>query len=309
MRARIGRSIGALCLVLPVQVFATEPDGSSLSRAHDAYTRGAAAYAQGDYTRAARELAAADALVPDPVTLRAALEAVTLADDPILGAELLARAARAPDDAALAHAAAVARERFAHRTGAIVVRCDGCLALVDNVPVTVGTAHVVLPGVHLVAVQRNGPPVPRLVTVGADETREVIAHDAGSAFDRSAKDSTVASPPRDDSGGVSPLWFGGAAAVVVGLGAVTVASAVNTVSDHSSFENARCGVTNGPSCATIASAGQSAQTRTAWLGVATGVAIAGTTALGLFGVRWHAPGASVATLSVHGSSASLRFTF
>lgn len=171
--ARVAACASLFCLVLAGTARAAEPDGPNLSRAHDAYTRGAAAYEQKDYARAARELSMADSLVPDPVTLRAALDAVRLADDPVLGAELLARASRGPQDALLAAAVSAARARFAHRTGAVVVHCDGCLVLVDGAPARTGDPHVVLPGVHTVTLQRSGPPEPRLVSVAADVTLEV----------------------------------------------------------------------------------------------------------------------------------------
>ena len=308
-RACLAVSVLLVLLTNAARASAADPDGSSLSRAHDAYARGAAAYAQGDYSRAARELSAADALVPDAVTLRAAIEAVTLADDAVLGVELIGRAARGPQDAALAHAVSVAQERFAHRTGAIVVRCDGCLALIDNAPVPVGELHVVLPGVHLVAVQRKGPPVPRLVTVAADETREVIAHSVGAAPDAAPDPSPAPRARAHESEGVSPAWFVAAAGVLVALGAVTIGSAVDTANDHSAFENAHCDVAPGSSCQTMRSAGQSAQTRTSWFGVATGAAAAGTTALGLFGIRWHRMGGGDVAVDVRGSSAYVRLAF
>jgi hypothetical protein len=287
------------------QAGAPDPDASDLSRAHDAYARGTAAYAQGDYARAAREMSAADALVPDPVTLRVALEAVTLADDPVLAAELLTRAARAPGDPALAHAASVAAARFAHRTGSIVVRCDDCLALVDGVPAHVNAPTVVLPGVHTVTVQRQTAPESRLVSVAVDQVREVTVHARDLALSP-----LPSSPLAREASGLSPAWFVAAAGATAALGAATIGSAVDTLNDHASFQSQRCGVVATGACASEAQAGQSAQTRTTGLGVATAAVAAGTLALGLFAVRWHAtPARAEVTLAVTGRQAALRLSF
>lgn len=286
---------------------AAEPDGSNLSRAHDAYARGAAAYGAGDYARAARELAAADALVPDGVTLRAALDAVTLADDPVLGAELLARVERGPTDPPLAHAAAVAHARFAHRTGRLVVRCERCLAMVDGAPVEPDAVRVVLPGVHTVTVQRSGAPEPRLVTVAVDETREVVAGAPSVATVPDPRPEVAARAA--DEHGVSPAWFVAAASASVALGAVTIWSALDTASDHTGFVSAGCEVSAAPSCGSLARTGQGAQTRTAWLGAGTGVAVAGTVALGALAVRWHRSGGRDVAIGVAGATTTLRLTF
>ncbi len=306
-RVRLALATSSVWLAVAASAHAGpgDPDGSNVSRAHDAYARGAAAYTQGDYARAARELAFADGLVPDAVTLRAALDAVTLADDPVLGSELLARARRDPGEPALAHAAAVAAERFAHRTGTIVVRCDDCLALIDGAPARVAEPNVVLPGVHTVTVQRRRSPESRLVSVAADETREVLVHNREPMADHSAP------APAPEATGLSPVWFVAAVGATLALGAVTVWSAVDTASDHSSFESARCPQVGTVRCASLASSGEAAQTRTGWLTVGSAAAALGTAALGGFGVRWHGarPGAPEVAAFFRASSATVRFAF
>jgi hypothetical protein len=305
--ARLAACASLSCLVLAGPVHAAEPEGTNLSRAHDAYTRGAAAYEQRDYARAARELSMADALVPDPVTLRAALDAVRLADDPVLGAELLARASRAPQDALLAAAVSAARARFAHRTGAVVVRCDGCLVMVDGAPVGAGEPHVVLPGVHTVTIQRGTAPEPRLVSVAADETLEVLGDPTPTP--RPSDPLRPAAPLAKESGGVSPGWFVGAAGVSFVLGVLTIGSGAETVSEHSKFDRASCGTTGGSGCSGLQSTGQSYQTATMWLGIGTGVAVAGTTLLGALGVRWHRAKGHDVGLQVSGSTAVVGVAF
>src|SRR5580693_6760902 len=82
----------AAALLLAGEAFAQRPASTDASRARDAFERGSAAYRLGDYARAAAEYARADALDPNPAALRAALDAATLADDPVLGEELIERA-------------------------------------------------------------------------------------------------------------------------------------------------------------------------------------------------------------------------
>src|SRR5437899_9446863 len=57
-------------------------------RARAAYDRGAIAYRQGDFARAATEYAQADQLVPMIQVLEAALDSALLADDPLIGGQL-----------------------------------------------------------------------------------------------------------------------------------------------------------------------------------------------------------------------------
>jgi hypothetical protein len=318
-RARLAMSLSCSALALvglvePDDASASEPDGSNLSRAHDAYARGAAAYAQQDYERAAREFATADELVPAAVTLRVALEAVTLADDPVLGMELIERAHREPTDAQLARAVAIAQQRFVHRTGSLVVRCDDCLAVIDGSPATVGQPRRVLPGVHTVSVQRHGSPETRLVPVLVDDTREVLVRarspegEALPPIQLSPLPPSVL-PPAEANRGVSPAWFVAASIASVGLAAVTVWSALDTTSDHQAFENQGCSATDKAGCNALASAGQGAQTRTLALGIGTGAAIVGTTLLGAVAVRWHAPTGREVGLALTATSAALRVTF
>jgi hypothetical protein len=312
--------LAASVVLAPGPARAADPDGTDLSRAHDAYARGASAFAQGDYARAARELAVADALVPAPVTLRAALEAVTLADDPILGTELIERAARSPLDPTLAHALAVAQARFAHRTAALTVRCDGCLALVDGNPARAGVRQIVLPGVHQVTVQKRGAAEPRLVTVAADESRDVLVDspvDAPAAAPADGRAATVPSDPgagrparaSSERGGVSPVWFVAASVATVALGAVTVWSAVDTASVHSDFQTRGCAVAAVAGCSELQSSGQSAQSRTTWLAVGTGALATGTTLLGALGVHWAHPAGREVSVSASPRGASLRVSF
>src|SRR5205085_12314981 len=97
-----------------------EPD---MARAKEAYDRGVRANAAGDHQAAARAFAEADAIAPATASIEAALESAMRADDEVLGAELLDRAAQRPVDPALARTLDTAKKRFVGRTGKIRVDC------------------------------------------------------------------------------------------------------------------------------------------------------------------------------------------
>jgi len=292
-------------------------DDGAEARARDAYDRGSSAYKAGDFERAANEFAAADGLAPSPVTLRAALDAAMLADDAVLGAELLDRAGRALQEAQargptaseseLAGVAATARGRFAHRTGRIVVRCSSgvlCLATVDGKPVEPSRARIVSPGVHTVTLQTAGRAEPRLVEVPTDQVVEVVA-----PTPTPTPTPTATATPTPGSGGLSPAWFATAAVatgVALGLG---VWSGVDTLNQHAAFDDAGCLARSASSCSTLGSSGQSAQLRTNVLFVATGVLAVTTAAIGVFATRWHAPAAASVGVDAHGGHLSLGATF
>ncbi len=119
MRSRalsLGLGLGlALGLLVAPAAADPAPPGAAAdrARAREAYDRGAAAHQRGDEATAARELALADAILPNPVTLQAALEAALAADDGALAITLCERAQRAPLDGPLAELVQRARARFA----------------------------------------------------------------------------------------------------------------------------------------------------------------------------------------------------
>lgn len=255
------------------------------ARAADAYERGRIANERGDFARAARELALADSILPDPVTLRAALHAATLADDPVLGTELLERAARRVKG--LADVVAEARVRFAHRTGHIVVLCPlgvHCMATVDGEALSVSEARVVSIGVHTVGVQGDGPPEQRMLEVAADQTVTVQVPPPSPAVIRLPPGTGELHPAPWN--GVSPWWFAGAAVLTAAAGAVTVISAVDTANQHARFDQDACDRAPSTPCAGLQTSGRSAQARTDALLGGTAALAAGSAALGIFVVRW-----------------------
>jgi hypothetical protein len=311
-RSRAERVLLLLLALLAVSPSARADDDAE-ARARDAYDRGSFAYKAGDFERAATEFTAADRLAPSPVTLRAALDAAMLADDAVLGAELLDRAGRVlpeaqvrgptASEAELATVASTARARFAHRTGRIVVRCSGaapCLATVDGVPVEPSRARIVAVGVHTVTLQAAGRAEPRLVDVPSDQVVEVAA---------AAPALAVSLRPAPDPGGLSPAWFI-AAGITTGVAlGLSIGSGVDTLNQHANFDDAGCVAKDGASCSSLKSSGIAAQTRTNVLLVATGALAVTTVTLGLFATRWHAPATASVGLDLHGGRVLLGATF
>jgi hypothetical protein len=303
------RAVAALgLLAFAFAASAARADDPDEVRARDAYDRGTSAYRRADYARAAAQYALADSLAPSPVALRAALDAATLADDSVLGTELMDRAASrdgTSGDKQLADVVAAARARFAHRAGHLVVRCpEGCLATVDGATLHVGRARAVAIGTHTVVVQTDAGSETRIVHVDGDQVVEVSPGAAGAssapALATRALPATSTSAPtspatrdalseREHQGGRSlpPALF------YVALGATAVAagfatwSGIDTADRHSRFVGAGCSPsTYSSSCVAMADGGRSAQTRTNVLLTATGVLGVATAALGLFVVRF-----------------------
>jgi hypothetical protein len=303
-------SVSAWLSLFAVVVFTSAARGEDSketeARARDAYERGSLAYQHGDYARAAREFGAADALVPNDVTLRTALEAVVLADDPVLGTELALRGLREPGDRELKDAVAVAKARFAHRTGKVVTTCPlsaQCMTAIDGAPVEPSVPRVVTIGVHTVSFEVSGPIEQRMVEVRADETVGVTLEP------RQAAVRPTTSPAPVAHGGVSPVWFFTALAVTGVSAGLLVWSGIDTLDQHASFEDAGCIQGGGSACASQRSGGLSAQARTNVFFVTTGVLAVGTAALGIFAVRWRKDPAHETALFLGGSGLSLASAF
>jgi hypothetical protein len=280
-------------------------------RARDAFERGSAAYRIGDYGRAATEYARADAIDPNPAALRAALDAATLADDPVLGTELVERSARAPADAAMTKAVAAARARFAHRTGRVAVHCPpggACLATVDGAGFDTARSRIVATGPHTVVVQTESGQESRIVDVGPDAVVEIAPRAAQSTAPSPAA-SLAAAPaaPEAKRGGLPPAAFLVALGATAVAGGITLWSALDTKSRHDTFEST-CGATPGSGCGSLQSSGQSAETRTNVL-LAVSAALAVTTVTFIPLVAWRSPRGTSVALAASGAGASLRVVY
>lgn len=269
---------------------------AALELARDAYNRGASAHERGDHAAAAREFAQADAIAPDPVTLQVALDAAVLADDPVLGGELVARAARRSGNAQLAESLRAARARFVGRTGRVRVTCPGasaCAATLDGQNVDPGRPTIVRVGRHVVAAQRDGRAEERVVEVKPDEVAEVaFAAPAPPAGTRPA--SSPIEPPEGAS--LAPvMFFVGVAATAI-AGGVAIVLAVDTAGRHEDFIMAGCAGSAHGDCSALADDGLAAQHRTnALLGVTAALGAA-TIAMGI--VSFALPGGDRATISL-----------
>ena len=299
-------------------------DGPSTdAQAHSAYERGTAAFKRGDYPTAAREYAAADSLVPNPVALQAAIDAAVLADNPVLGATLLERARASARTDGLVASMTTAERKFAHRTGRLVLACPAppCLGAIDGAATPPGVPAVVRVGSHTVTLEASGTVTTRVVTVGADETITVSSPAglvSGSppapAVPPAPAPPAVPSPvqppaparplapvrPAPTTGeGLSPVWFWVSAGATVLAGGVTIGSGIDTADRHATFTNCSS------QCSQLATEGRSAQTRTNVLIGVTAALGAATLATGLL-VRWH--GASATAVAVPGAvSFDVRF--
>jgi len=128
----------AAALALSACAIAGSARADDPEAARAAYDRGTRAFEAKRYPEAAVEFARADALAPNAVALGSALKTAALADDPVLGMTLADRAELrvGAGEAALA-AARRLREKFADRTGKLLIRCAAvraCTATVDTDP-------------------------------------------------------------------------------------------------------------------------------------------------------------------------------
>jgi hypothetical protein len=270
------RSTNTAILVLAACFLATtaaraEPSAEDKQKARAAYTRANEANERGDYLGAARELARADELAPNSVTLKAALEATLDADAAVLGMELVVRADKRGESGETAQVADVVRKRFSGRTGRMLVLCGdkaACRATFDGEAIDVGTERYVPMGKHLVVVSRGTAVVKREIDVAA------------------AGLTTVNGPERETTqrleSGLFSVWFVTGLVATVGAGVATSISGAGTKETHDTFVEARCAEPGpAPTCMQLANDGQGAQARTNVLAGVTGALGLTTLVLGI----------------------------
>lgn len=232
------------------------------AKARAAYERATAANDLGDYATAARELALADELAPNAVTLSAALESALDADAAAVGMELEARARLRGASGPLEALAKKARERFSGRVGRVKVVCPGqmvCQAKLDGEDIRPGVERFVLAGQHVVFVHWSGGSATRQVDVSAGNLSVVDDYP-------SASSSSSSRPPIG-------IFIAGLGLTFVGITATSLLGS-ETMSRHDEFVGARCDQVGSPRCSQLASEGRSAQ-------LATNVVLGGTVALGI----------------------------
>lgn len=280
------------------------PDEDARARAAQAYRRAVAAHDRGDLVTAAREFALADAIAPNPVALRAAVDAAIDADDPALGAELLERANRGPVDGPLAQSLEAARKRFAGRAGRVRVVCPEratCLATIDGAPLDVSGAQWTRTGQHTVVLQVDGASETKLVTVGPTDVVQVAPAPKASASPPApapapapvsppstppADTTPSAAPPPEPSAGLPRAVVLATGALTLGAGAVAVVFATGAGNTHEDFVASGCPTASAPSCEGLASDGRSAQTRANVMFAVTGGLAVTTAVIGIFFTDW-----------------------
>lgn len=221
-------------------------------KARAAYIRATEANDRGDYATAARELALADELAPNAVTLQAALEAALDADAPAIGMELVTRAEIRGERGQIETLMANARKRFSERVGRVKIVCPdvpSCQATLDGEAIAVSTERFASVGKHAVVIVAGGVSKQRDINVVSRALALVAVSDVAAA-----------PGPR---AGLSPVWFAASLVATVAAGVGTGISGADTKQQHEAFVAARCTEAAPPAtCNDLAGAGQSAQTRT-----------------------------------------------
>jgi len=237
-------------------------------KAAAAYARATEANERGDFVVAARELALADELMPNSVTLKAALEAAVDADAPTLGMDLVIRAEKRGESGEIGALAAKARKRFSGRVGRVQVVCPvemNCSANIDGEIVPLQKEHFVSVGKHVAIVSTKTTSV----------RRDVDVPPMGLVLVNGPDQAQQETPANDSKSGLSPAWFVAGLVTTVGAGVGMAISGADTKEQHDAFVASRCPEPGAlASCTNLASDGQSAQTRT-------NVLVGATAALGL----------------------------
>lgn len=265
----------ALAIMLSMRT-ARAQSAEDVSLARQAYDRGAAAYDEGEYLIAARELSQADKLAPNDIALELALKSAVRAGDAVLALTLAARADSRQAEAVLS-ARDEARAKLGGRVGVVTVRCPSrtpCTASLDDEPFSVGEARYVLVGPHRVVIDAG---TRQAFSVRVDPAAAVVVEGVAAP----APPMLVRDVPVQPARGVAPFWFWLGAGVSGVLGGLTIASAIDTQSKHDTFQQT-------PSAA-LSNDGVDAQLRTNLLIATTTAVLITTAAIGLFAVRWEGP--------------------
>jgi hypothetical protein len=286
MRSCLGRALLAAAVLLVAQTAAA----SSEQDAAAAYDVGATAYDHGEYAKAAREFARADALAPNDVALELALHAVVHTSDAVLAMTLAERASSRATTTGLVTAGAAARKKFEDAVGKVVIRCPAgiaCTPTLDDTPLEPGTPTLAAVGTHRVAIHSGERTENLEITLESRRTLEIVATAPPAPPAPEPAIVTVTAPAPAPSGiaptpsGIAPTWFFVGVGVTALVGGASIASGVDTANKHEAFAADR-------SNTQLASDGRFADQRTTALVVATGGVAVVTGIVGLLLVRWGA---------------------
>ncbi len=330
------RSAIAGLLVASALVLASLPaSAQDTAHAKEAYDRGVAAQAKGDFAHAAREFALADTLAPSSAALQAALDAAVDGDDAVIGGELLERSKRItpPIPKALGQSIDAAKKKIGGRAGRVRVTCPAgatCTATLDGKPFDAKTTAWATLGPHTLVVQVDGEPQTKSVDVKPDETldfapaRKAAATPLPSPAPPPTTTTTTtapASPPShlppahdqpkpsaSNESGLPPFVFFVGVGVTVVAGAATTYFMLNAKSKHDDFVRGGCETAPSSGCTGLQGDGQSAQTSAnVGLGVTAIFAVA-TVVVGAVFTRWHGPSnVALAPSGPGGATAALSF--
>lgn len=295
--------LGAALVGLSASAHAA-PSDADRDRASARYREGLAAHDKKDFPAAARHFAEADAIAPNAVALGAALDAAVDADDPVLGQELLDRAAertgRPPE---LDQSIANARAKLGGRAGKIRASCapeTTCQATLDGASVKPGAWTYARAGAHEIVFVVGEARETRRVTLQGGEGLEIAASTrappppAGIVPPPVDTADRVAPPPPPPVGdadtkprrGLSPIVFYLAAGGTVLAAGGGLAGAFLTKSKHDDFVAAGCPTKTTDACDDQERTGKQTQLVTNLLFAGAGVGLIATTVIGLVLVDW-----------------------
>lgn len=222
------------------------------SPAKVAYDRATTEFEAKSYSAAATDFALADELSPNPVALESALKASLLADDPLLGMELVERAKTRPSTPALEGLVGKAKDAFAKRTGKLTVRCPeghvcsatlvvaGASGGVARIPLETGKPRWLRAGTLVLDTTFEGTYARHQIDVlpESDVSFEV-PKPAPPPPPREEKPAPPVEPPpprrtahKKDMHGAHPAFFGVTAGLFLASAGVTIWSGVDTLDLH-----------------------------------------------------------------------------
>jgi hypothetical protein len=240
---------------------------SAHEEARRAYDLGAAAFQRADYGTAAAQFLRADELEPNDVALEAALRAVILTDEPVIGMRLVERAERRNATPDILSSADEARRRFAGRTARVRVSCEACTVFLDGAPFETGVSVIVRAGAHHLRIASKEGEEERYLALSGDESfeRDLIHRVRGAAPSLSNVAVHEAVRAREDaeetqSSAIVWLLIGGGLTAIAGGGAAI--SAIDTKNQHDRFVSDGCAAAPSLACDQASSSGAHAMRRT-----------------------------------------------
>lgn len=275
----------ALVAALPLvaSFVSSRAHAGDVEAAKAAYDQATHAYKQGRFEEATALFGKADDLSPSAAALEAALRAARRADKATLVLEVVRRAGRRDVGDGLRTLLDEAKSEYEGRVGKIRVECARCEPLVDGKPWQAQKPRTADAGYHVVQIAAGDDAERRLVSVVAGKTTRVVFGGGSDAPKEGAAAPTPAAAAAPEIRGLSRGWFWAGAGATGILGALAVASAVDTANKHTAYLAA-------PTSQGAAD-GAAAQTRTHVLFGFASAALVSTAVMGIFAIRWKDPDA------------------